>query len=199
MFTDENIILENEHVMLRPLQNDDITHLQHYVVTEPEIWKYSLMQIGTLKDLEKYIASAVENREQQKEYPFIVFDKVRNKYAGSTRYYDIQMHYKTLQIGFTWYGKEFQGTLVNKNCKLLMLQYAFETLLMERVEFKADNRNQRSINAMQSIGCTVEGVLRSHLPTIEGGRRDSIVLSILKHEWENGIKELLIKKANARI
>ena len=53
----------------------------------------------------------------------------------------------------------------------------------ERVEFRADNRNKRSIAAMQKIGCTVEGILRNHLPTSDGTRRDSIVLSMLKNEW----------------
>jgi RimJ/RimL family protein N-acetyltransferase len=66
---------------------------------------------------------------------------------------------------------------------------------MERVEFRADNNNERSIAAMKSIGCKVEGVLRSHMPTANGDvRRDSIVLSILKNEWFNEVKENLEKK-----
>ncbi len=65
---------------------------------------------------------------------------------------------------------------------------------MERVEFRADNENVRSIAAMKSIGCKVDGVLRSNTPKREGGRRNSIVLSILKQEWENEVKEMLRKK-----
>lgn len=65
---------------------------------------------------------------------------------------------------------------------------------MERVEFRADNENARSIAAMKSIGCKADGILRSNMPKREGGRRDSIVLSILKHEWESEVKEMLKKK-----
>ena len=65
---------------------------------------------------------------------------------------------------------------------------------MERVEFRADNRNKKSIAAMKSIGCVEEGILRSHAVTSSGERRDSIVLSILKKEWESGIKDKLIEK-----
>jgi RimJ/RimL family protein N-acetyltransferase len=66
---------------------------------------------------------------------------------------------------------------------------------MERVEFRADNSNERSIAAMKSIGCKVEGILRSQMPTqTEGVRRDSIVLSILKNEWFDEVKEQLKKK-----
>lgn len=190
----DNIILENDAVLLRPLQADDLQYLQHFVLQEPEIWKFSLMQVASVSQLENYILQAVENRNQEKEYPFIVFDKKTQTYAGSTRFYDIQIPYQYLQLGYTWYGKAYQGTALNKNCKLLLLEYAFEQLGMERVEFRADNRNERSKRAMQSIGCVVEGIIRNHLPTIEGGRRDSIILSILKQEWENGVKANLLKK-----
>ena len=80
---------------------------------------------------------------------------------------------------------------MNKNCKYLLLEFAFEFLKMERVEFRADNDNERSIQAMKSIGCTIEGVLRSNTYKPDGGRRDSIVLSILKDEWHNTIKHKL--------
>lgn len=79
--------------------------------------------------------------------------------------------------------KEIQGTGLNKHCKLLLLEFAFEKLKMQRVEFRADNDNIRIINVMKSIGCQEEGVLRSNLPTSNGQRRDSIVLSILQSEW----------------
>lgn len=193
---DTEIILENEFVELRPLHIDDIALLSHFAISEPTIWKYSLMQIQNENDLAKYVEQAIEARSQKKEYPFIVFDKKKKEYAGSTRFYDIQLQFQTLQLGYTWYGSEFQGTHVNPNCKLLLLEYAFETLNMERVEFRADNRNERSIKAMKSLGCIEEGILRNHLPTIDGGRRDSIILSILKTEWENGVKERLIARTS---
>jgi RimJ/RimL family protein N-acetyltransferase len=193
---DTEIILENEFVELRPLQIDDIALLSHFAISEPTIWKYSLMQIQNENDLAKYVEQAIEARDLKKEYPFIVFDKKKKEYAGSTRFYDIQLQFQTLQLGYTWYGSEFQGTHVNPNCKLLLLEYAFETLNMERVEFRADNRNARSIKAMKSLGCVEEGILRNHLPTIDGGRRDSIILSILKTEWENGVKERLIARTS---
>ena len=92
------------------------------------------------------------------------------------------------------YGKRFQGTGLNKHCKYLLLEFAFEQLNMERVEFRADNQNLRSIAAMKSIGCTQEGVLRSNTYKSDGTRRDSIVLSILKEEWYQYIKSDLKAK-----
>jgi RimJ/RimL family protein N-acetyltransferase len=189
------IILEDDFVLLRPLQESDIENLLEFSINEPETWKYSLVGADGKENLTSYIKGAIKAREAQKEFPFIVFDKKSQKYAGSTRFYDMNLTYKTLQLGYTWYGSAFRGTGLNKHGKFLLLQFAFETLEMERVEFRADNNNERSIAAMKSIGCKVEGVLRSHMPTVNDGiRRDSIVLSILKEEWFAEVKENLKRK-----
>lgn len=192
MDINKEYILEDNKVILRPLDITDIQHLQHIADTEPETWEYSL-KTGAGDHLTTYITEAIENRKAEKEYPFIVWDKINNEYAGSTRFYDIQLEHKTLQLGYTWYGKKFRGTGLNKHCKYLLLQLAFETLEYERVEFRADARNERSIAAMKSIGCTVEGIMRSNLTLHDGKRRDSIILSILKNEWFASIKDNLAK------
>lgn len=184
-------ILENERVLLKPLKAIDIENLVPFSIYEPELWEYSLLQANSPKKMKIYIDKALEGRKNKNTYAFTVFDKKTNQFAGSTRFYDIQIENATLQLGFTWYGKKFQGTGINKNCKYLLLKFAFETLKMERVEFRADNENQRSINAMKSIGCIVEGILRSNNFKPNGQRRDSIVLSILKDEWNKSIKDKL--------
>jgi len=186
--------LEDEFVLLRPLQESDYENLLPFALNEPELWKFSLLQAGGESLLRNYIEIALTARASGSEYPFIVFDKTKNAYAGSTRFYDIQLLHQTLQLGYTWYGREFQGTGLNKHCKFLLLEFAFEELGMERVEFRADNNNQRSIAAMKSIGCTEEGVLRSNNLKHDGSRRDSIVLSILKNEWLDSIKAKLKAK-----
>lgn len=187
----EEYILENDVVRLSPLQVSDYDRLVHFSIDEPDLWYYSLVQANSPENMKNYIQATVEERASRKSYAFIVFDKRTNQYAGSTRFYDIQIENASLQLGYTWYGREFQGTGLNKNCKYLLLEFAFEKLKMERVEFRADNDNLRSINAMKSIGCVVEGVLRSNMYKPNGDRRDSIVLSILKNEWFGIIKEKL--------
>ena len=190
----EDYILENEKVLLRPLVADDFENLKKYSINQPELWKYALVTGAGEDNLKNYLQIALKAKNEQKEYPFIVFDKMTNQYAGSTRFYDILPDFQTVQLGYTWYGKEFQGTGLNKNCKYLLLEFAFDQWKMERVEFRADNDNVRSIAAMKSIGCKVDGILRSNMPKREGGRRDSIVLSILKQEWESEVKEILRRK-----
>lgn len=186
-------ILENETVLLRPLKIEDLEYLSVYSIYEPQLWTYSLTPANGIENLKKYLALALKGRTDKTSYPFIVFDKEHQKYVGSTRFYDIQEQHNTSQLGYTWYGSEFQGTGVNKNCKFLLLKFAFETIGWERVEFRADANNLRSIAAMKSIGCTKEGILRSNCKSLTG-RRDSIVLSILKEEWHTSVKKTLAEK-----
>ena len=187
----EEYKLEDERVLLRPLRTDDVKNLLSIALNEPETWKYSSKTAGSEELLTRYINEAVDLRKTGLEYPFIVFDKKANAYAGSTRFYDIQAEHGALELGYTWYGKDFRGTGMNKHCKFLLLQFAFEAMNADRVMFRADARNEVSIAAMKSIGCTVEGIIRSHMVLREGGRRDSIILSILKDEWFGGVNERL--------
>lgn len=168
---------------------DDCDNLLEYSLNESDTWQYGLVTAAGKENLVKYIQQAIDGRKQGKMYPFIVFDKRTNEYAGSTRFYDINLSFQTLQLGYTWYGKRFRGTGLNAHCKYLLLQFAFEEMNMLRVEFRADNMNERSIAAMKKIGCTVEGTLREDVPKVSGGRRNSVILSILKSEWESGVKK----------
>ena len=190
----DNYILENDRVLLRPLEESDFENLVHFSVNEPELWEYSLQKGSGVEGLKNYIQTAIVNRDKENSYPFIVFDKKNHSFAGSTRFYDVQLANQTLQLGFTWYGKKYQKTGLNQNCKFLLLEFAFEKMDMERVEFRADYENKNSIEAMKKIGCIEEGVLRKNFVKPNGERRDSIVLSILKQEWLNNVKENLLNK-----
>ena len=181
------INLENERVLLRPLEQKDFDELLPFSQNEPNLWEFSLTPAAGRENLQTYIESALLAKSKFECYPFVVFDKQTGQIAGSTRFYDIQTNHSVLSIGYTWYGKKFQRTGLNRNCKLLLLTYAFEKLGAERVEFRADLRNEKSIKAMKGIGCIQEGVLRSNC-SASSGRRDSIVLSILKTEWDQKVK-----------
>ncbi|RXR17251.1 N-acetyltransferase [Flavobacterium amnicola] len=190
----ENYILESEIVRLEPLEQSHIPSLLTYSLHQPEIWKFSSIAAIGEENFKKYVQIALDQREKLIEYAFVVYDKRTNEYAGSTRFYDMQLQNKTLQLGYTWYGSQFHGTGLNKHCKYLLLEFAFEKMGMERVEFRADNTNERSKSAMKSIGCKVDGVLRKNMLKLDGTRRDSIVLSILRDEWFDEVKENLKQK-----
>lgn len=187
------MVLENEFVRLEVLNSSHLKYLKEFV-NQRHIWTLSTVLMEIEKDMEDYINIAIQHYHEKDHIPFAVYDKVSAKYVGSTRLYEIKPKNKVAKLGYTWYGKEAQGTKVNKSCKLLLLNYAFEELNFQRIEFNADARNMKSIAAMQSIGAEVEGVLRSHTLLLNGYRRDTIVLSILKQDWEKNLKKQLEQK-----
>ncbi len=188
---EQEYIFEDERVLLRPVKDADWEFFTDLPESSPEIWQYSLMAIQNKEDLKDYFQQAINARKEGSSYTFVVFDKLTKEWVGCTRFYDIQLKFQSTQIGYTWYKKSVWGTGLNMHCKFLLLQFAFDNWGLERVEFRADYNNKRSIAAMKKIGCIEEGVLRSHLPKPGGGRRDSIILSILKDEWKNEISQKL--------
>ncbi|MDQ3534193.1 MAG: GNAT family N-acetyltransferase [Bacteroidota bacterium] len=188
----ENFVLEDRMVLIKPLTFKDFKGLNE-VALDPDIWKYMpLTEIKTTEDLHEYIKKARKQRKEATRYPFVIFNKTENKIAGSTSYGNVSIIDKRLEIGWTWLGKQFQGSGINKHCKFLLLQYAFETLCFERVELKTDALNLQSRKAMLKIGAIEEGILRSHTLMNGGRRRDTIYYSILKNEWP-ALKETIFK------
>jgi len=188
----ENIILENSSVRLEPLAPKHWELLTPIVINNPKILQYSPPKFGTKELLKKYIDANIEKRNHGLKYPFVIYDKLKEAYAGSTSYLNISAKDERLEIGSTWIGKKFQRTGLNRNCKFLLLKYAFEKLKYQRVELKTDSRNIQSQTAIQAIGAKYEGTLRSHTLMSDGYRRDTIYYSILIDEWQ-GIKETVFK------
>jgi len=174
--------LENNRVKLSLIDLSNYKQLQT-IAQEKDLIHYSPSDISTPDKLRDYVQVAVDGYYHKTIIPFIVYDKQKQVYAGSTRFGLINWKNKVLHIGWTWIGHEFQGTGLNKNMKFLMLQYAFETLEFEKVEFRIDERNQKSRRAVEKIGATLEGILRKDTVMKGGFRRSTCCYGILKKEW----------------
>ena len=129
------------------------------------------------------------------QLPFAIVETAKDKVIGSTRYLNIRPEHRSLEIGWTWLGQNWQRTAINTETKLLLLSHAFEKLGCVRVEFKTDTRNERSQRALQRIGATKEGVLRNHMIVQDDFVRDSVYFSVISSEWLE-IKERLERLAN---
>jgi RimJ/RimL family protein N-acetyltransferase len=180
----KSISLENEIVKLTLLNLSNYKHLLE-IACQKDLLYYSPSDISTPEKLKVYVQTAVDRYYQKMTIPFVIYDKTKNTYAGSTRFGLINWTNKVLHIGWTWIGKDFQGTQLNKNMKFLMLQYAFETLAFEKVEFRVDERNVRSRKAVEKIGGKLEGILRKDTVMLDGFRRNTCCYGILKEEWHN--------------
>lgn len=187
-----SVILENNRVRLEPLSWNHFNALLPFAIKYPTLLQYSPSKFGSEAALKEYFEYVLGLKEKESMYPFAIFDKSKNEFAGSTSFLNISNKNQRLEIGATWLGKEFQRTGLNRNCKFLLLKYAFETIDCQRIELKTDQRNEQSKTAIQAIGAKYEGCLRSHTLMTDGHRRDTVYFSILKGEWP-GIKSTIFK------
>ena len=175
--------LVGNSVRLEPLNEAHIPNLAE-VGCDDRIWR--LMRYGLIRteqDMRAWVSQLLEGQAAGTDLPFAVIQLPSGCVAGATRYMEIHPEYRGLEIGGTWYGLEFQRTVINTECKYLLLQYAFEVLGAIRVQFKTDVRNGQSQRAIERIGATREGILRNHMILPDGVRRDSVYYSILDQEW----------------
>ncbi len=191
---DQNYVFENEMIKIVPLEVRHIEKLQKAAQNE-EVWTYFLENgLGTAVFTD-YCLTAVDHRQQNKEYPFVIFDKRRNEYAGMTRLYDYHHRLGTIKMGHTWIGKDYWGTKLNKHCKFLLFDFIFNTLGLERIGFGVHGHNLRSVHSLKNIGCIQEGVLRNFLTDDRNGNRvDLLLFSMLQREWNSSIKASLKAK-----
>jgi RimJ/RimL family protein N-acetyltransferase len=133
--------------------------------------------------MREYVATALREQSAGVSLPFVIVDKAGDRIVGSTRYASIDGPNRRLEIGWTWLASSHQRTMANTEAKLLLLTHAFETLGMNRVEFKTDVLNERSRMAIKRLGAIEEGIFRQHVVTASGRVRDTIYFSIVAAEW----------------
>lgn len=187
-----SVTLEGEHVRLEPLSLDHHHDLCE-VGFDPDLLQWTESYTPTEAGLEEYIKKAVAMQDRGDALPFAVIHKKTGKAIGSTRLGNIDLHNKKLEIGWTWYAKLWQRTVVNTECKYLLLSYAFETLSCHRVEFKTNALNERSRQAILRLGAKEEGTHRKHMVLPSGKIRDTVYFSIVDTEWPE-VKRNLEKK-----
>jgi len=190
----EPVVLEGEFVRLEPMRVDHLPALVK-VGLEESLWKWTIADIKTDADMERYVRAALADQMLGTALPFVTVDKQSGKIVGSTRFGNIDTVNGRAEIGWTWINPEWQRTAINTEAKLLMLTHAFEEWKCIRVELKTDANNEKSRNAITRIGATEEGTLRNHMICESGRFRDSVYFSIIKPEWESVKAKLASKLA----
>lgn len=178
----EPVTLAGRIVRLEPLQLEHVPALAE-VGLDPAIWRWTIARPRTEADLREWAAATIRNRDAGTELPFVTLDASTGRPIGSTRYLNIVLEHRRLEIGWTWVAPPWQRTGANREAKLLQLSHAFETLGCRRVEFKTDSRNEASRQALLGIGATFEGIFRNHMVMPDGPMRHSAWYSVIDEEW----------------
>jgi len=181
--------LVGENVRLIPLRTTQAKDMER-AASDGELWNLKVTSVPSTSTIDSYIKSALDEQTNGIGLPFVILDRNTNMIIGSTRYCNATPEHRRLEIGYTWYAKSYQRTGVNTECKLLLLQHAFEELDCIAVEFRTHIQNSASKNAILRLGAKQDGILRNHRISPDGSLRDSAVYSITREEWK-GVKNSL--------
>jgi RimJ/RimL family protein N-acetyltransferase len=177
----EPVQLTGAAVTLVPLGIDHVEPLKAAVM-DGELWRLWFANVPSCDQMEDYVIRAVESTAKG-NVAFAVRLNSTDRIVGTTRFYNVDEINRRPMLGYTWYANSVCKTGVNTECKLLLLQYVFEEKDAIAVEFRTHYFNQASKTAIERLGARQDGILRSHQIMRDGSIRDTVVYSILRHEW----------------
>jgi N-acetyltransferase len=193
----EPVTLEGHGVRLEPLNT---AHRDGLIAaaSDGKLWELWFTSVPTAAETAGYIETALAGQQEGHMLPWAVRDLATDSIVGSTRYHDIVPSVERVEIGYTWYSASRQRSHINAACKLLLLIHGFETLGCQLVGFRTDNFNLRSQRAIEALGAHKDGVLRHHFTRRDGSVRDSVMYSILAHEWPDARRNLAWRLSRPR-
>jgi RimJ/RimL family protein N-acetyltransferase len=178
----EPVTLYGRHARLEPMHAGHDADLAT-AAADGELWKLRVTSVPEPDQAAMYIAAALMGQHDGHMLPFVVRDLASGHVVGSTRYHDIVTAVDRVEIGYTWYARRVQRSALNTECKLLLLGHAFETLGCAVVGLRTDHMNFASQRAIERLGARKDGVIRHHGLRRDGTARDTVMYSILMHEW----------------
>jgi RimJ/RimL family protein N-acetyltransferase len=174
--------LEGHGVRLEPLAREHAAGLTE-AAKDGKLWELFFTSVPEVEQVQAYISGALAGQEKGDMLPWAVRDLKSGAIVGSTRYHDIIPASDRVEIGWTWYARRVQRSHVNTACKLLLFEYAFEKLGCQVVGLRTDNFNWQSQRAIERLGAKKDGVIRHHWVRRDGTVRDTVMYSVLAHEW----------------
>ena len=184
--------LEGHGVRLEPLSREHEKGLVE-AAKDGKLWELFFTSVPEPDKTRAYIDAALAGQEKGEFLPWAVRELKSGAIVGSTRYHDIIAAADRVEIGWTWYAARCQRTHVNTACKLLLFTHGFEALNCKVVGLRTDNFNFRSQRAIEALGAKKDGVIRHHWLRRDGSIRDTVMYSVLAHEWPDVKQHLLFR------
>ena len=176
------VTLTGDWVELAPLQQEHVDALWA-VAQHDSIWRYMPFAMDSVDGMQQHVSSLLGQQARGESQPFVTKLASSGEIIGATSFLAMNLANRRVEIGATWITPAHQRSAANTEAKLLQLQYAFEELQCNRVEFKTDARNARSRRAIARLGAVEEGTFRQHMVLHDGWVRDSVYFSILAKDF----------------
>lgn len=175
--------LKGKFVTLKRISQDDCANLQKLAMSE-DIWEFMLFNCSTEAEFIKWFNTLLDKNKKDEICTFIIKSNINQNLIGTISLKNYSENNSKIEVGTLWIGKEYWGKLPElkreTSCKLI--NYCFEDLSVNKIEFRVDHKNIKSQNLIKNIGAKLDGNLREDVK-INGVFSDSLVFSILKRDW----------------
>lgn len=189
---DAALELEGHHALLLPLREEHLDALVRIVRSDPERFRYTYVpQLPTSDD--PYVVRTFADRDAGRALPFAIVEKTSGRIVGTTRFSEIALDDRRVEVGYTLLDPSVHRGPVNVDCKIVMFGHAFERWGVRRVQVQADERNRYSLGAIRALGLEYEGTLRAYGVAPDGGPRNAAMFSLLAEDWP-AVRERLMRR-----
>lgn len=178
----QSVTLKGEQVVLEPLDREHTRELAD-ACADGELWRHWYTLVAQPDAMDAYVERALRQQQKEGALPFAVRHRASGNIIGSTRFFRVDQDNRRLELGHTWYAQRHQRSGINSECKLLLLSHAFDDRDAIAVELRTHWHNRQSRQAIARLGAKQDGVLRNHTVSPGGIYRDTVVFSIINHEW----------------
>ena len=174
--------LRGKQVVLRELRASDAASLFKLLTTE-EVSRFISPPPSTVEGFERFIAWTIRQRAAGKYVCFAVTLQGFDTAIGIFQVRELEPGFGTAEWGFA-IGSDFWGTGVFQDGAELVIDFAFETLGVHRLEARAAVLNGRGNGALQKLGAVREAVLRRSFHH-NGQYLDQVLYTILDEDHQS--------------
>jgi [ribosomal protein S5]-alanine N-acetyltransferase len=183
-------VLTGARVMLRELRPSDAPALFAMLTTE-EVSRFISPPPTTVEGFERFIQWANSERGKGNYACFAIVPHGMDTAVGLFQVRQLEPGFGTAEWGFAM-GSAFWGTGVFADGAKLVLEFAFDTIGVHRLEARAAVLNGRGNGALRKLGAMQEGVLRRSFLR-NGEYLDQALWSILDEDWRAGLRFVVPK------
>lgn len=191
------IELQNSHISVRLMNGNDLFQLEKQFDRNDLRWF-----VREYRNCNEFVQEKMQRFSERENISFVITEIQSAEIVGTTSLYELQFSHRSLEMGATWIGQNYRGNGYNQMAKLLLLEHLFETLKLNRVQWKTDSLNIASQKSLRSMGIPSEGELREHLIIKRAGNpdriRSSLLFGLIKREWPE-VKQNIIVNINTKI
>ncbi|MFF3563834.1 GNAT family N-acetyltransferase [Streptomyces sp. NPDC002574] len=179
-----SVTIDGRYARLVPLSRSHVPDLYRAARGDEQVWRWlsttpprSTAEMGAIVDQRLAQAAAGE------AVAFSVVPRATDRPAGWAAYTRIAAADERVDIGWSWLDPTLWGTPVHLETHFMLVYYAFEDLGFGRVQWRLDDLDLPTQDAVSRIGGIREGVLRRHLRRVDGTWRDTVYYSLVAAEW----------------